>query len=162
MGAFKAGAEGSGAGHAGPQWPPLRVPAPLLSRAGGSPWVPPRSEHCSPGVALGELWQKGFGGGAAGARRLLINQVWLLWAPSEQHWLLWAPSEQHRAPCSPAWQLYLSNISVSCGEGFRSWQVTCKRTRTNGMVQALPLSASPETGLWENTLFQAPLCSGAR
>ncbi|XP_070320798.1 uncharacterized protein [Odocoileus virginianus] len=41
-----------------------------------------------------------------------------------------------------------SECSVSCGEGFRSWQVTCKHTRANGMVQALLLSVSPETGLW--------------
>ena len=27
---------------------------------------------------------------------------------------------------------------MSCGEGFRSRQVTCKRTRANGTVQALP------------------------
>ncbi|OWJ99359.1 hypothetical protein Celaphus_00010004, partial [Cervus elaphus hippelaphus] len=32
-----------------------------------------------------------------------------------------------------------AECSVSCGEGFRSWQVTCKCTRTNGMVQSLQL-----------------------
>ncbi|KAB0382230.1 hypothetical protein FD755_004147, partial [Muntiacus reevesi] len=31
-----------------------------------------------------------------------------------------------------------AECSVSCGEGFGSRQVTCKHTRTNGMVQALP------------------------
>ncbi|KAB0368910.1 hypothetical protein FD755_018915 [Muntiacus reevesi] len=32
-----------------------------------------------------------------------------------------------------------SECSVSCGEGFRSGQATCKHTRITGMVQALPL-----------------------
>lgn len=98
-----AGVEGRGC-HAGLSG--CHSSSPLLSREAGrarqgAPGSPPRLEHCGPGgCAFGELWQMGFS-----LEEGLLEPAGCLPTRSGCR----APSGQDRAPCSPAWWLYLGN-----------------------------------------------------